>query len=121
MKKLLAILALSLACILPASDAPVVTQGPVLPWRIQVDLAFTDEGDVTSASPQVFYNQKITVDDTTLVKDHGLVTWDSVAKAAEPVNIILADGTTATTTRGAVLLAVLVIGAQEKAIRDAVE
>lgn len=118
MKKLLITLALLAVAVLgTAASAPTVTEGPVLPWRIQVDLAFDTSGSapaVSSASPQVFYRQTYTVDGAEILRDRGSVTWDSVAKANETVSITLANGTTATTTRGAVLAAVLVIAASER-------
>lgn len=115
MKKILAlVLTITAALFCIAAAAPVVTEGPIVPWRVQVDLAFDDAGVVTSAVPQVFFHQKITVDGSELVKDHGSVTWDSVAKKDETVSIKLADGSTATTTRGAVLAAVLTIAESER-------
>jgi hypothetical protein len=98
-----------------AADAPSVVEGPIVPWRIQVDLVFDAEGAVTSAKPKVYYQQTITVGATALVKDHGVISWDSVAKAADEIAITLADGSPATTTRGRVLQAIIAIAAQEKA------
>lgn len=115
MKKLLALCTLAAAAVFcTAASAPTVTEGPIVPWRIQVDLALDAAGTVTSANPQVFYHQTYTVDGAEIVRDRGSVSWDSVAKAAEPVTITLADGTTSTTTRGAVLGAVLAIAETER-------
>lgn len=118
MKTTLLRLALVLAVALSLA-ASSVTEGPVLPWRVQVDLGFNSAGAVTSAVPQVFFRQTITINGSELVKDHGSVSWDSVAKKDLPVTITLADGTTATTTRGKVLLAVVAIAAEEKAAQPA--
>jgi cytoskeletal protein RodZ len=113
MKKLcLLILAAALST---AADAPSVVEGPIVPWRIQVDLVFDSEGAVTSAKPKVYYQQTITVGGTALVKDHGVISWDSVAKAGDEIEITLANSSTATTTRGRVLQAIIAIAAQEKA------
>lgn len=115
MKKL-AILILSalLAAVAFAAASITAIEGPALPWRVQVDLTFTDAGTVASASPQVFYSKKITVGDTVLTRDLGAITWDSVATKDSTVTITLADGTTATTTRGKVLAAVLAIAESER-------
>lgn len=112
MKKLLA-LALAIAALLSVA-AVSVSEGPVLPWRVQVDLTFAPDGTVASASPQVFFSQAITINGDTLTRDRGSVTWDSVEKRTATIAIRLADGSTATTTRGAVLASILAIAAEER-------
>jgi len=91
-----------------------ITPGPIIPWRIQVDLDCDAEGVPVFAKPQVFYEQKITIDGDPLIKDHGQISWDSIAKKDEPVAIKLSDGTIAETTRGGILAAVLAIGETER-------
>lgn len=113
MKRLLSI-ALAVAALLSLA-AVTVTEGPVLPWRVQVDLAFAADGSVTSAKPQVFFSQTLTVNGEAITHDQGSVTWDSVEKRNAPIAIKLADGTTATTTRGAVLASILAIASEERA------
>jgi hypothetical protein len=112
MKKLLA-LALATAALLSVA-AVSVSEGPILPWRVQVDLTFAPDGTVASASPQVFFSQAITINGDTLTRDRGSVTWDSVEKRTATIAIRLADGSTATTTRGAVLASILAIAAEER-------
>lgn len=112
LKLLLLSIIATVAC--TAASAPVVVQGPVLPWRVQVDLNFDEAGAVSSAVPQVFFRQTITIDGEPVRKSHGSVTWDSVAKKDEPVSIKLADGSIVQTTRGAVLAAVLTIAETER-------
>lgn len=116
MKKLHTLLVFIVAAALAgAASTPVITQGPVLPWRVQVDLLFDANGVWTSASPQVFFRQAITIDGVEVQRDLGVIAWDSVAKKDSTIAIKLSDGSTATTTRGAVLTAVIAIAAQERA------
>lgn len=102
-----------------AASAPTVVEGPVVPWRVQCDLAISNAGVVTSAAPQVFYRQIITINGTEVPLDKGSVAWDSVATKDETITITLANGTTATTTRGAVLAAVIAIAAGERTAQAA--
>lgn len=92
-----------------------VTESAVQPWRIQVDLTFNADGSLKTAAPQVFFGQTITIDGQTINRDLGSVTWDSVAKRTLPISIKLADGSTATTTRGAVLAAIIAAASEERA------
>jgi hypothetical protein len=119
MKNILIFLLAAALC--SAASAPSVTEGPIVPWRIQVDLAFDGDGVITSAAPKVYYRQTIMVDATAVVIDRGSILWDSVAKANEEVTISLANGGTATTTRGKILAAVIAIAAEERANPPVVE
>jgi hypothetical protein len=95
---------LILACLLLAGLAFAQTVSEQL-VRIQTDPA--------SGRVQAFFEKVVTVEGVSYRQPWQEVSWEIGSQ--EPVEITLANGSTATTTRGAIFAAVQAIAAQEKA------
>jgi hypothetical protein len=112
MNKLIALILLTLiaAPLALAQEAPVIETTSSL-YRIQTDPA---DGIV-----EAFFDNAIIVAGVTYTQPKERVAWP--IGSAETIAITLVDGTTATTTRAALMAAIVAIAQEEKAKGDSPE
>lgn len=109
MIKLIALILLALitAPFSTAQEAPAIENTSAL-YRIQTDPA---DGVV-----EAYFDNAVTVEGVTYTRPRQRIAWP--IGSAEPVSITLADGTEATTTRAALMTAIVTIALEEKAKAD---